>query len=85
MSATIIELKTNIRRPSERAVANVEASAIAELRRARIRIAQLEASLTLAMRDSLKHFDRARQAERQLAELLDEEDTRESGKWDLTV
>lgn len=39
-----------------------------ELRRARIRIAQLEASLTQAMRDSLTNFNRARAAERALAE-----------------
>ena len=39
-----------------------------ELRRARIRIAQLEASLTEAMRDSLTNFNRARAAERTLAE-----------------
>ena len=38
-----------------------------ELRRARIRIAQLEASLTEAMRDSLTNFNRARAAERTLA------------------
>ena len=40
-----------------------------ELRRARIRIAQLEASLSEAMRDSLVNFNRARDAERSLAEL----------------
>ena len=37
-----------------------------ELRRARIRIAQLEASLTEAMRDNLANFNRAREAERRL-------------------
>ncbi|MEL7470811.1 MAG: hypothetical protein ACFB03_06295 [Paracoccaceae bacterium] len=40
---------------------------LAELRRARIRIAQLEASLTEAMRDSLANFNRARDAEQMLA------------------
>ena len=40
-----------------------------ELRRARIRIAQLEASLSEAMRDSLANFNRARDAERTLDEL----------------
>ncbi|MFK7942944.1 MAG: hypothetical protein AB8B85_08555 [Paracoccaceae bacterium] len=40
-----------------------------ELRRARIRIAQLETSLTEAMRDNLSNFNRARDAERQLKEL----------------
>lgn len=40
-----------------------------ELRRARIRIAQLEASLSEAMRDSLANFNRARDAERSLEEL----------------
>lgn len=41
----------------------------AELRRARIRIAQLEASLSEAMRDSLANFNRARDAERTLQQL----------------
>lgn len=40
-----------------------------ELRRARIRIAQLEANLTEAMRDSLMNFNRARDAERRLEDL----------------
>lgn len=40
-----------------------------ELRRARIRIAQLEASLTEAMRDNLANFNRARKAERELEKL----------------
>ena len=40
-----------------------------ELRRARIRIAQLETSLTEAMRDNLANFNRAREAERRLEEL----------------
>lgn len=37
-----------------------------ELRRARIRIAQLEASLTEVMRDNLANYNRARDAEREL-------------------
>lgn len=40
-----------------------------ELRRARIRISQLETSLTEAMRDNLANFNRAREAERRLEEL----------------
>lgn len=40
-----------------------------ELRRARIRIAQLESSLTEAMRDNLANFNRAREAERRLKEI----------------
>ncbi len=45
-------------------------SAVNELRRARIRIAQLEASLSEAMRDSLANFNRARAAERSLEQML---------------
>ncbi len=37
-----------------------------ELRRARIRILQLESSLTAALRDSVRHHDRALGAERRL-------------------
>jgi hypothetical protein len=43
-----------------------------ELRRARIRIAQLEASLAEALRDNVMHFERARAAEQRVAELLAE-------------
>ena len=50
-----------------------ERTAIAELRRARVRIAQLERSLTMAMQDSLTNFNRARDAERRLDEVLDRE------------
>ncbi|MEM6660849.1 MAG: hypothetical protein AAF666_01610 [Pseudomonadota bacterium] len=42
---------------------------MSELRRARVRIVQLERNLTEAMRDSLTHFNRARDAERRLEEL----------------
>ena len=48
-----------------------EHSVVNELRRARIRIAQLEASLTEAMQDSLANFNRARDAERSLMEYED--------------
>ena len=41
----------------------------AELRRARIRIAQLECSLNAALRDGLAHLERARAAERCLTDL----------------
>lgn len=40
-----------------------------ELRRARIRILQLEASLTSALRDAVQHHNRAQQAELKLREL----------------
>jgi hypothetical protein len=51
----------------------------AELRRARIRIAQLEASLAEALRDNVLHFDRARNAEQRLADLLAEREESEAG------
>lgn len=69
MSAKIISLPYG--NTLERATPDdeLDASVLAgDLRRARIRIAQLEASLTEAMRDSLSNFNRARAAERQLAE-----------------
>lgn len=70
MSATIIELRPRQGTvPMPRATPHAEAAALAELRRARIRIAQLEASLTQAMRDSLVNFNRARAAERRVEEL----------------
>ena len=67
MSATIIpmpgmtEAEAAPEAPPERLVT--------ELRRARIRIAQLENSLTEAMRDNLANFNRAREAERRLKEM----------------
>ncbi len=70
MSATIIELSE--RRglnTAARAVPNVERSAIGELRRARLRIAQLERNLTTAMRDSLSNYKRACDAERRLEDV----------------
>ena len=69
MSAKIIVLNPHLSPRNGRAVHDAEASALAELRRARIRIAQLEANLTQAMQDSLNHFNRARDAERMLEEL----------------
>jgi len=70
MSATIIDLRSrqDVTQPP-RATPHAEGSAMAELRRARLRIAQLEARLTKAMRDSLVNFNRARDAERRLEEL----------------
>ena len=69
MTATIIDLASrhSVRAPQR--TADAEESALVELRRARIRIAQLEASLTQAMRDNLTNFNRARAAERQLEDL----------------
>ena len=69
MTATIIALPT-VRQTAQRIpVEEAEQTMMVELRRARIRIAQLEASLTEAMRDNLSNFNRARDAERKLAEL----------------
>ena len=70
MTAMIIDLAqrreiATVRNDAARA----EASAMIELRRARLRIAQLERNLTQAMRDSLTNYERARKAERRLAEL----------------
>ena len=42
-----------------------------DLRRARVRIAQLEACLAKVMRDNLVNFNRARDAERRLLERTD--------------
>ncbi len=74
MTATVIRLP---RRPGWMPAQPVEdaeeRSLRAELRRARVRIAQLEASLTEAMRDNVHHFERARAAEQRLAELDDRE------------
>ena len=66
MSAKIISLP--FRAHTIQLGENAQDDARLELRRARIRIAQLEASLTQAMRDSLTNFNRARKAERALAE-----------------
>ena len=70
MSAMIIDLAQRREIATGRPDAGrAEASAMIELRRARLRIAQLERNLTLAMRDSLANYERARKAERRLAEL----------------
>lgn len=70
MSAMIIDLaqRREVATPRHDA-GRAEASAMIELRRARLRIAQLERNLTQAMRDSLANYERARKAERRLAEL----------------
>ena len=72
MSATIIDLSG---RREFGAIQNAEperdAPTTGELRRARVRIAQLERNLTQAMRDSLANYNRAREAERRLAELVE--------------
>ena len=67
MSAKIISLP--IRPRSLPVNGGAEDDTRRELRRARIRIAQLEASLTEAIRDSLAHFNRAREAEQALSQL----------------
>lgn len=73
MSATIIDLAGKRAFATiKRAVPDAEGAAITELRRARLRIAQLERNLTQAMRDSLSNYNRARDAERRLADLVDE-------------
>ena len=69
MTATVIALHPRHPQPTRIPPEIAEQSMIVELRRARIRIAQLEASLTRAMRDSLTNFNRARDAERRLDDL----------------
>ena len=75
MTATVIRLP---RRPgcmpAQPQEGAEERALRAELRRARIRIAQLESSLTEALRDNVQHFERARATEQRLAELLAERD-----------
>jgi hypothetical protein len=75
MTATVIRLP---RRPGcmpAQPQEDAEARALrAELRRARVRIAQLESSLTEALRDNVQHFERARAAEQRLADLISERD-----------
>lgn len=83
MSADIINLERH--RPAAcipEPVAPVERSGTSdriELRRARIRIAQLESSLMEALRESATHWRRARNAERRLKELTSEGGERKSG------
>lgn len=70
MSAKIIALPFQHRPQGlEQAQRSSDRTISAELRRARIRIAQLEASLSEAMRDSLANFNRARDAERMIEKL----------------
>lgn len=63
MTAMIIQL------PNSCSDGNARQSLQAELRRARIRIAQLETSLEEAMRDNLANYNRAREAERLLDQM----------------
>ncbi len=78
MTATVISLPSRRQQlaPRDPATANDQALR-AELRRARIRIGQLEASLAEALRDNVLHYDRAREAELRLAELLAERELAE--------
>ena len=66
MTALIIQHPKNSERQRHADEQTESGSLMLELRRARIRIAQLEASLTEAMRDNLANFNRAREAERKL-------------------
>lgn len=67
MSAKIIELAARGDfKPVARVVPLTERSVADELCRARRRIAQLERSLSVAMKDSLANYNRARDAERRL-------------------
>lgn len=77
MTAIVISLPFRQQfRAHDHAAANDRATR-ADLRRARIRIAQLEASLAEALRDNVLHYDRAREAELRLSELLAERETAE--------
>jgi hypothetical protein len=79
MTATVISL---YRGPDHLPVptsAETEARALrGELRRARTRIAQLEASLAEVLRDNVVHFERARKAEQDLTDLLAEREVSET-------
>jgi arginine deiminase len=73
MTATVIRLPLRPARAPARPAAQPEDRALkTELRRARVRIAQLEASLAEALRDNVKHHERARQAEQRLADTVGE-------------
>lgn len=61
MTATVTQLPGTVRLPDPGDLS-------AELRHARRRIAQLETALGEAMRDNLTNFNRAREAERLLAD-----------------
>lgn len=69
MSATIIRMPGMPEAQPMPETQAVPEGLMTELRRARIRIAQLESSLTEAMRDNLANFNRAREAEQRLKEL----------------
>lgn len=71
MTATVISLPVRRDRPLPKEIGDPASDRAlrAELRRARIRIAQLEASLAEALRDNILHYERARQAEAKLSEL----------------
>lgn len=69
MTATIITLPKHSEEMRLAAPRSEQDSVMVELRRARIRIAQLEATLTETMRDNLANYNRAREAERALEEL----------------
>jgi arginine deiminase len=75
MTAEIIQLArrqgdtSRLDQPSEMRRISEHAALADELRRARIRILQLESSLTSALRDAVRHHDRALDAERNLEEL----------------
>lgn len=66
MTATIITMPRQTSETRLAAPRCEQDSVMVELRRARIRIAQLEASLTETMRDNLANYNRAREAERAL-------------------
>jgi hypothetical protein len=67
MSAEIIMLKRPNQAPQ--GFDEPKGNVVEELRRAKLRIAQLEANLTAAMQDNLTNYTRARDAERKLEEL----------------
>ncbi len=69
MTALIIPLPGSASKNTPAANRRLPEPPTVELRRARIRIAQLEASLSQAMRDNLANYNRAREAERELARL----------------
>jgi hypothetical protein len=78
MTATVISLPRRPGHTPARPMEGAQERALrAELRRARIRIAQLEASLTEALRDNVLHFERARTAEQRVADLLARRDVPE--------
>jgi hypothetical protein len=78
MTATVISLRSRRQPLAPRDPAANDRALSAELRRARVRIAQLEASLAEALRDNVAHHGRAREAELRLAELVAERETTES-------